>query len=613
MTKLVSETMNWLRSPWRWVSRRIQRKLMLTYLLVMIIPLGLSAQLIYREATNIVSEQTEKNNYKLLQLMNERIDQFISKVDQISYFVYLDDVQTLLNERPSGSAASLAAWRANLTNKFHQWSGFMGFQGGIRGVALIDANGEFNSIVNGLDKTGAELKGADWYEAALNQEGKPVMIGMQELGEALSFAPHRANSLNFAIARKVHNLAGKEPLGVLVMAIEFGNLNGIIDEMGLDGSTGLVIVGRLKDLLYRQGTDRSLTDEDLRSSLAAMNDDCTGFANGSQSRLLVNSFQSSMTNWCYVTMTDKASLSEEATNLNRAILLFGVLGLALALLISLLFSRRIVVPIKRLQVSMANIIKHNFRSKIPVSGTDEVSHLTETFNFMTNRIRELIQTVYQVEIKEKEANLNALQAQINPHFLYNTLGTINAMAVVENQEEIGEMVVALGDMLQYAIRTKDKIVTIRDELTHVSCYITIQKTRFGSRLQYSAHVPEGIADNRLIRLSLQPLVENAISHGIERGSGAGSIQIIGKRAGDAIEITVSDDGAGIPEERLRDIQAWLSYQKLRESEERETSIGLYNVNERLKLHFGEAYGITIRSEWGKGTEVTIRIPAEPLG
>lgn len=612
MTKRVSEAMNWWRSPWRWFSRRIQRKLMLTYLLVMIIPLGLSAQLIYREATNIVSEQTEKNNYKLLQLMNERIDQFISKVDQISYFVYLDDVQKLLNEKPSDSAASLAAWRANLTNKFHQWSGFMGFQGGIRGVALIDGNGEFNSIVNGLDRTGAELEGADWYETALDQEGKPVMIGMQELGGALLFAPHRTNSLNFAIARKVHNLTGKEPLGVLVMGIEFGNLNGIIDEMGLDGSTGLVIVGRLKDELYRQGTDRSLTDEDLRASLTAMNDDCTGFANGSQARLLVNSFQSSMTNWCYVTMTDKASLSEEATNLNRAILLFGVLGLALALLISLLFSRRIVVPIKRLQLSMANIIKHNFRSKIPVSGMDEVSQLTETFNFMTNRIRELIQTVYQVEIKEKEANLNALQAQINPHFLYNTLGTINAMAVVENQEEIGEMVVALGEMLQYAIRTKDKVVTIRDELTHVSCYITIQKTRFGSRLQYSAHVTEDIADNRLIRLSLQPLVENAISHGIERGTGAGSIRIIGKRAGDAIEITVSDDGAGIPEGRLRDIQAWLSYQNLRASEERETSIGLYNVNERLKLHFGEAYGITIRSEWGKGTEVAIRIPAEPL-
>lgn len=257
---------------------------------------------------------------------------------------------------------------------------------------------------------------------------------------------------------------------------------------------------------------------------------------------------------------------------------------------------------------MKNIEKNHFRSQIPLQSTDEVGELTVTFNMMVARIHNLIHSVYKAGMKEKEANFNALQSQINPHFLYNTLDTINAMALVAENEEISRMVVALGEMFKYATQQKEKLVTVGEELAHLQNYITIQNCRYGDRISFYIDIPDEIQQYSMIRLILQPLVENAVRHGLEHLPEGGAVWISGSLENETIRLTIRDNGKGIPAEKLRSIQAKLLNDDYEDGSGK-ASIGLSNVNERVKLYFGEKYGVFIDSQFGNGTVVTIVIPA----
>lgn len=398
-----------------WMAEGIRRKLMLTYVAVIVIPLILTSVTMYHGAVNIVTRQTEKYNYKMLQLMNEKIDNFIFQLDRVSYFVYLNDVQHLLNNMPSEPASNVL-WQIELKNKINAWIGFLGFKGGLRGITMIDNDGGvyFNTGINKL-KREYDFKNTNWYREALDSSGMKVMIGPKELNEYVVFDVYREGSLNFGIARKVYNLMGTKPLGVLVIEVEMYDVDNMLYELGIRDSTGLIIADRYENIIYRLGVDG---DDSTISFLPYSNVDNGQIHTVNRRKVLINVFKSSYTNWSFITLTDAEILTSSAKRLNGLITLIGLLGFIIAMFISLLFSKKIVVPIKCLQESMRNVEKGDFTSNIPVTSQDEVGRLTGTFNSMVTRIRELINTVYKVEIKEKEANLNALQAQINPHYRF---------------------------------------------------------------------------------------------------------------------------------------------------------------------------------------------------
>jgi two-component system sensor histidine kinase YesM len=228
---------------------------------------------------------------------------------------------------------------------------------------------------------------------------------------------------------------------------------------------------------------------------------------------------------------------------------------------------------------------------------------------MVQRIKELIELTVKEQELAKKMEFKALQAQINPHFLYNSLESILWMAEAGNKEDIITMTKSLSSFFRIILSKGDEKITLRDELSHITSYLVIQKLRYRDILSYEIDVPEELMEYRIIKIVLQPLVENALYHGIKNTRLMGKVRIQGRELEDQIVLIVDDNGVGMSEEKLAELQQlFTSEYHLGTSS---SSYGLRNVNQRLKLEYGDNYRLRITSVLGKGTRVIIKIPKEP--
>jgi two-component system sensor histidine kinase YesM len=252
---------------------------------------------------------------------------------------------------------------------------------------------------------------------------------------------------------------------------------------------------------------------------------------------------------------------------------------------------------------MKQVEKGHFDIRVDIESTNEIGKLARTFNLMIGRIRELMNQIVEEQEKKRISELKALQAQIQPHFLYNTLDSIIWMAEVGKMENVVIMTSALAKLLRSSISKGEELVPLSVELEHVENYLTIQSIRYRNKFTYSIQVDEAILSCKILKIVLQPLVENAVYHGMKHKSDPGHIRITGRKQGSVIEIKVADDGLGIEPGRLEMLLA-----KGKRPEEVKKSLGLQNINDRIQLYFGEQYGLTVESEPEEGTTVTLRIP-----
>lgn len=295
-------------------------------------------------------------------------------------------------------------------------------------------------------------------------------------------------------------------------------------------------------------------------------------------------------------------------------ILIGSLFVAASIILSILFSLRISKPIVSLARSMRTAEIQSFEMKL-VKNSDEIGLLEHGYNSMMQRMKELIEVEYQREIDMKTSQLRTLQAQINPHFLNNTLHLIGGMALEKDAPEIYRVTRVIGDLLRYSISTGDDLVSFGEELKHMQNYIFIQEQRFIGRCQVRVKNDEASMSCRLPKFTLQPIVENAFEHGLQSKAGSWSVEVRIKKVGNRILIAVLDDGVGMNEGKLDEIRTRLcaGNESSSNSSDKDQGggrkgIGLKNVDSRLKLHFGERCGIRINSKKGKGTIVFFIMP-----
>ena len=237
------------------------------------------------------------------------------------------------------------------------------------------------------------------------------------------------------------------------------------------------------------------------------------------------------------------------------------------------------------------------------SGAD-VGMLSDSLNTMIDKINELLEQVKKEQIRLRKAEFELLQSQINPHFLYNTLDTIVWLAEAGEQKKVVKMVGNLSDFFRTSLNQGKDIISIREELQHVRSYLEIQQVRYQDILEYEIQVPEELNRFLIPKITIQPLVENALYHGIKNKRGVGKIIISGKQEQDYFLIRIEDNGIGIREKRLLQVREGIKNKVLTGKD----IYGLYNVNERIRLNFGEKYGILIESDYGKGTVVSVILP-----
>ena len=322
-------------------------------------------------------------------------------------------------------------------------------------------------------------------------------------------------------------------------------------------------------------------------------------------RYYVCSQYNALTHWVTYTVIQEPALFPGAAPLKRYISLV-VLGSAIFVFVCLLLlSMAIVKPLDQLKDGMRRAQDHDFKLRLENDRTDEIGALTDSFNCMLDRINTLVNQVYQQELAQKNAEIEALQAQINPHFLYNTLDSVNWMLIARGEMDISAVVVALGKLMQYSMDTARAMVSLEEEYRNVRDYLMIQKNRLEDRLEFTLELDETLKCFPVPKLILQPLVENAIKYGIEPSLQPGHILVRTRKTDDDIQILVKDNGCGMDEAQLT------FYRRLlRNDLSGQTNIGVRNVARRLQLHFGGRCGFNVSSRPGDGLSITIRIPAQ---
>jgi two-component system sensor histidine kinase YesM len=272
-------------------------------------------------------------------------------------------------------------------------------------------------------------------------------------------------------------------------------------------------------------------------------------------------------------------------------------------------SRSIYTPIKKLHDVTTTITKNDLQALVTSDNVDEITELGMSFNIMIGKIRELLDSKIKEQENLKKAELRALQAQINPHFLYNTLDTIIWMAQSQKTDQVIEIVSALSSFFRISLSKGKDWITIGEEIERTKSYLTIQKMRYRDIMDFKIEVEEGVLHFTILKLILQPLVENALYHGIKNKRQGGTIIVRAKQKNDdEVLLEVEDDGIGFTIDKLAQLQAELDDDS---GEIRlETGFGIGNVNQRIKLYYGRQYGLSVRSEYTTGTCVTLIIPAK---
>lgn len=302
------------------------------------------------------------------------------------------------------------------------------------------------------------------------------------------------------------------------------------------------------------------------------------------------------------------SIFKDTPNLAVFSLILALTSMLLSFLLARYFSIKLTNPIRILKEKTYEVTNGNLQAHIPPLGNDEIGELGVCINKMLCHIQTLIQEKYEFELREKEFQIQTLQAQIHPHFLYNTLETISCFAENEGIDSISTIAMNLADLYRYSINASNKLVPLSEELENIQNYLSIMKIRYTDRLKTIYNIDESTLDTPIMKLTLQPIIENAIYHGLENIRTDGCLSINVTKEGDHVNILISDNGAGMNPQQLNDLRLQLHTGLFNEAAQRTKHIGIGNVYYRLKLRFGDKCRMKIDSVLGKGTSVSIILP-----
>lgn len=570
-------------------SLSMAKKFLLLSAMTFILPLGFFVYFSYMSYSSTVDNKLFQMTENVLSLIEKNVQYTINDVSDTGNIIMTSgEVQSVLSVNPDAAdyhqqilshETAVEDLLINLTNN-KQYIGT---------ILLANDNyslAKYKSLTYRIDKNPIDLGKELWMQETLDAYGK----GCWFPSESTEYFTD-----NILIYTKlIRSLNQLHPLGILLIGIDkkvFEDLLSPVEEL----NNTQIIIWRDEGILYdsapyENGVLSSMHQDELFTFLKT-----DGIKRLSAAeRFYVKSIPCENTNWYITAVTPYNMLRLDKRNTLILFLCIAAMTLLVALLCSYLFTNNITETIRRLQRYVDNL-KTGRQEKIHFNPTDEIGRIGNEFIRVVEENEKLTTNLYKSLYQEKESELIALQSQINPHFLYNALDSIFWMAEEHNAPDISHMTVALSNMFKLSLNNGEKLITIRKELEMVQSYITIQKVRFEDRIRVITSVEEGILDLKIVKFILQPLVENAINHGIAHKDDGGIITIQIRRKENDILITVEDNGIGF---ETHDIPIPSHGYAVR------------NIDDRLKLYYGADYGVQITSIPGQGTTAFVRLKAE---
>mgnify|MGYP005776013333 FL=1 len=546
----------------------------------------------YTQST--VLENSTEYTSQLIGQVNNDIDSYISYMENISFIVANNsDVRDYLftenltwersgqlQERIVTLFQTVSDTREDITN--------IALLPDRREPLINDGRAELNPYT--------DIAELEWYQKALAAEGQAV-ISTSHVQNAI------AGEYDWVVtlSRSITNKASPGVQGVFFVDLNYNSISDLCERISLGDRGYIYILDENGGIVYHP--QQQLIYSGMKDELISevMDTDTPSFLTD-DGRLYTVS-RSEATGWIVVGVSYVSELMAGADEARVTYLLVAMVLLAVAMLLAFVLSDKITRPIKSLELSMKEVEKGNFSHvALEVRENNEIGRLSRNFNTMTREIQNLMEQSEKEQQAKRKYELKVLQSQINPHFLYNTLDSIIWMAEWGKNQEVVKMTSSLARLLRRSISNEQEVVTIEEEIDYTEAYLTIQKMRYQDKLEYEIEVDPDIRKEETVKLVLQPVVENAIYHGIKYKEGKGLIQIRGFREEGSIILRVQDDGRGMDQDTLEHI-----FEKhVRDT--KSNGVGLQNVHERIRLYYGTAYGLSFESEPGKGTTVRIRLP-----
>lgn len=582
-------------------NRKVKIKLLGIYLAVTVIPILLIGFYLNYSMRNVVLNNTinevDANVDKLEMRLNTILDRAINISDQI----YIsDDLKKVLEQEYDNN---LQIYNAYAT--YPIFNNYLRYYNEIENIRFYMSKEMItNSQFVYADQ---ETRNQAWYQKAIERQGRISWEYMQDKWTKESY---------LTLTRSVYG-NNRELLGVLAIAISPDNLTSISKSELFDVFVSLdnEKIVHSKDPRYLGQHPSFIKKADIQDQESIIYD--TEFKQENY-KIYLRSFKPSKTLANQIQITALIPI-EDVIKDSRKVLYNGFLIVTICLIVSItligLFIKSFDKRIYQLRDAMNNIAKGNFDIKDRKLGGDEIGQAYEDLVVTADSIKELINEVYIHKINEeqwkrrqKESEFKMLASQINPHFLYNTLEMIRMKALINQDQEVARSVMLLSQMMRSSLEVSEQPILLESELKLIKTYLEIQKMRFGDKVNFSVAVECDIQDYYIFPLLLQPIVENAIIHGIDREMETSMIEIKVYRTADSLVIEVKDNGVGIAPERLMLLKNALDASE--DTAQQSSGIGMNNVNKRIKLYYGEAYGVDITSEYGIGTVVTLFLPSE---
>ncbi len=581
-------------------SGKLRSKLLCIYFLLIVIPLGLFSLYSFFRVQDVIRNQT------LAAAQNAFDDTHLS-IQRV--FRQLDDVVDILSTEPlvytmaSNDPRDYSYIRrledsAQLSNTFQQLCTLSG----VDRIHLFVNNDYPYSNTQGSIVQIHDIEDHRWYQLTQQSDGSLWCAPADYQDEPIS------QQQRFSSIRTIFNPSSvKEPLAILSADLDASRVYDLLNSTSIT-ENGMLLLLRGDRILH--ASDSAVFDaplDTLVSSLPEPNDEVwtrievDGSGYYAQCRSLGSS------DWAIASILPHADIVQPSRDLSVEMLSIVVAVAAVAYLLAYLISQSTLKRLSQLTETMKTVENGDVAVRLTPVGDDEIAQLMGSFNQMMGRLDTLMEEKVEYGRQIKNLELKALQAQINPHFLYNSLDLINCTAINRNVPEISRMVNALGRFYRLSLSKGREVISLSDELKHAKLYVDIQNMRFEDRIRVTWDLDPLCNDCQIIKIILQPLIENAIIHGIfEKPSKCGQLTVTTRRCDDGIRITVADDGIGMDEAtRL----ANFSVSPPGEIAATAGGYGVRNIQDRLHLAYGEPYGLFCESTPGQGSTVTVYIPA----
>lgn len=589
-------------SPITWFRNQgLARRLILVNCILIVIPLAILSYYAFSRFSASMEHKVGDFQLQAIKGLTLNLDTYMEELDRLTLMPYQYEaiIQFLESDRTSDKPLELEEIKG--LNSFVSQV-FLNGRVDIIGVSLFGEKGASYVVMpESQYVTSYSLdEDAEWLTREHANSGQSVFVATHTITSTTGTAYHA-----FSIARELRSFDSGKKLGYIVIDVDPGVIRGILSQVNLGSRERIYIADGENRLVAGKSASESIPESDGTQLIDSEPPQGVKHATVDGERQLVAYVTSPITGWTTVGIVPVQELMKETVVIRNSIVLFGVVSVGLAMLASVFLAFRMTQPLRRLTTLMRKVERGDLRVSFPVRQRDEVGRLGKAFNTMVSNLSQLGYLLYETEIREKDAQIAALQSKINPHFLFNTLGSISMYAEVEGNREVVRMTNNLSKLLRYSLSSHKELVTLEEELEHVKGYMTIQQMRYEDRIDFQLTVPRSMEGCMVIPLMVQPIVENAINHGIDKGAGSGHVRVTCERLEHALTIAVEDDGIGMSEEALHRLR-----QKLLHAQDigGRSGNGLLNVHRRIVLHFGPAYGLRLESMPYRGMKAVIELP-----